>query len=108
MPTVSELPMIQKQPQSGIGSKVSPSVPQLNSARLRQWCLDAGADDVGFVTLDQPELDKDRTDILQAFPRTKSLIIQLGDPTCGFSQIKTHTLRHRKEPFGKWLGLSHN
>ncbi len=74
MPTLSELPMIQEQRQSGGSWKVSPSVPQLNSARLRQWCLDAGTDDVGFVALDQPELDKDRADILQAFPRTKTLI----------------------------------
>ncbi|MDZ4656517.1 MAG: SCP2 sterol-binding domain-containing protein [Bythopirellula sp.] len=41
---------------------------------LRQLCLDAGADDVGFLSLDRPELDDQRADILRAFPATKSLI----------------------------------
>jgi len=41
---------------------------------LRSFCLDLGADDVGFVSIDQPELDDQRADILQWFPQTKSLI----------------------------------
>jgi len=46
----------------------------LDSAVLKQLCLDAGADDVGFVSMSRPEMEKERTDILQAFPRTKTLI----------------------------------
>lgn len=41
---------------------------------LRQWCLDAGADDAGFVGIDRSELDDDRDDILRIFPATSSLI----------------------------------
>ncbi len=41
---------------------------------LRAWCLEAGADDVGFVGIDRSELDQDRADILRIFPATKSLI----------------------------------
>jgi Fe-S-cluster-containing hydrogenase component 2 len=41
---------------------------------LRSLCLDLGVDDVGFVSLDQPEMDDQRAKILQAFPQTKSLI----------------------------------
>jgi Fe-S-cluster-containing hydrogenase component 2 len=37
-------------------------------------CLAAGADDVGFVAIDRPELNKDRPDILKTFPRTQTLI----------------------------------
>jgi Fe-S-cluster-containing hydrogenase component 2 len=37
-------------------------------------CLDAGADDVGFVSIDRPELDDQRHGILQAFPGTRTLI----------------------------------
>ena len=42
--------------------------------RLRQLCLKAGADDVGFVEIDRPSLERDRPDILMTFPDTKTLI----------------------------------
>jgi hypothetical protein len=53
-------------------SRVTPS--RIDTAVLRQWCLAAGADDVGFVNLDRAELDGEREDILRVFPATKSLI----------------------------------
>ena len=46
----------------------------LDAKWLRQLVLDAGADDVGFVEIDRPELDDQRDDILAAFPHTKTLI----------------------------------
>ncbi|MFO0956407.1 MAG: hypothetical protein U0800_02940 [Isosphaeraceae bacterium] len=39
----------------------------------RQLCLDARADDVGFVAIDRPELDDQRAEILAAFPGTRAL-----------------------------------
>jgi ferredoxin len=50
----------------------NPSV--LDASWLRQLCLDAGADDVGFVELDRPSLAEEKPHIQQAFPRTRSLI----------------------------------
>jgi hypothetical protein len=47
---------------------------QLDAGWLRQLCRDAGADDVGFVAIDRPEIDDQRSDILAAFPHTKTLI----------------------------------
>ena len=41
---------------------------------LRQLCLHAGADDVGFVEIDRPEIADQRADILGVFPRTRTLI----------------------------------
>ena len=41
---------------------------------LRQLCRDAGADDVGFVAIQQPEIAEQRADILRFFPPTKTLI----------------------------------
>lgn len=41
---------------------------------LRRICADAGADDVGFVSISRPELDDQRQAILLAFPATKALI----------------------------------
>lgn len=47
---------------------------RLDAAWLRQLCLDAGAEDVGFVELDRPSLADEKPHILRAFPRTRSLI----------------------------------
>ena len=46
----------------------------LDAERLRRLCLDAGADDVGFVAIGRPELDDQRDDILGLYPWTKALI----------------------------------
>ena len=46
----------------------------LDAGWLRQLCLNAGADDVGFVEIDRPALAADHTDIEQIFPHAKSLI----------------------------------
>jgi hypothetical protein len=46
----------------------------LDAVWLRQLCLDAGADDVGFVEADRPALAGEHPHIQRAFPRTRSLI----------------------------------
>jgi Fe-S-cluster-containing hydrogenase component 2 len=46
----------------------------INAAWLRQLCLDYGADDVGFVSIDRPEMADQRESILKAFPQTRTLI----------------------------------
>ena len=46
----------------------------LDAAWLRDLCIQAGADDVGLVQIDRPELDTDRDDIREAAPWTKTLI----------------------------------
>ena len=51
---------------------VPPAV--LDPEWLRTLCLTCGADDVGFVSLDRPELDDQRADILMAFPAARSVI----------------------------------
>ncbi len=50
------------------------SPPPLDRDWLRALCLDQGADDVGFVSIDQPEIADQRSVLLKAFPHTKSLI----------------------------------
>jgi ferredoxin len=47
---------------------------RLETAQLRQICLDAGADDVGFVSIDRPELDDQRAEILALYPWARGLI----------------------------------
>ncbi|MCA0350781.1 MAG: 4Fe-4S binding protein [Chloroflexi bacterium] len=48
--------------------------PRLADATLRELCLDSGADDVGFVSIDRAELDNQRAEILENFPWARSLI----------------------------------
>ncbi|HET8912086.1 MAG TPA: hypothetical protein VFN23_11520, partial [Ktedonobacteraceae bacterium] len=50
----------------------------LDASWLRTLCLEAGADDVGFIEIDRPELDDQRVDILSAFPHAKALISLVG------------------------------
>src|SRR5213082_3987477 len=46
----------------------------LDADWLRQLCLEAGAEDVGFVEVDRPALAGERPHIQRAFPLTRSLI----------------------------------
>ncbi|MEB3216057.1 MAG: SCP2 sterol-binding domain-containing protein [Nostocales cyanobacterium 94392] len=52
----------------------STSTATLNADSLRTLCLEAGADDVGFVEVDRPAIADQHPDILRAFPPTKTLI----------------------------------
>src|SRR5215212_229558 len=53
---------------------VTASPHALDAAWLRQLCLDAGADDVGFVEVERPALAEERTHIERTFRHTRSLI----------------------------------
>lgn len=74
MSTVIELPMIHSRSPTQTHPNHSTIDGGIDSATLRQFCLDIGADDVGLVSINQSEMDKERADILEAFPRTKTLI----------------------------------
>jgi Fe-S-cluster-containing hydrogenase component 2 len=54
---------------------LNPTSPEfLDADWLKKICLDAGADDVGFVGIESPDLAAQKQEILDAFPATKSLI----------------------------------
>lgn len=46
----------------------------LDAGWLKRVCLEAGADDAGFVEIGRSDIDSDRADILQALPDTRSLV----------------------------------
>src|SRR5918997_6635792 len=46
----------------------------LDAPWLRELCLDAGADDVGFVEIDRPEIADQREDLGAALPGVRTLI----------------------------------
>ncbi|MFF3513220.1 SCP2 sterol-binding domain-containing protein [Streptomyces sp. NPDC002573] len=53
---------------------VTRSAEPLDASWLRQLCLDAGADDVGFVEIDRPEIADQRADLEAALPGVRVLI----------------------------------
>jgi Fe-S-cluster-containing hydrogenase component 2 len=73
MTQLSEHPSVKRFRERAEAAVVGPP-PTLDAQELRQICLEAGADDVGFVEFGRPQLDYERADILRFFPHTKSLI----------------------------------
>jgi len=73
MAKLSEHPSVKRFNERAATATAGPP-PTLDARELRQICLDAGADDVGFVEVDRAELANERADILKFFPHTKSLI----------------------------------
>lgn len=68
-PTVQRIQMKQQQENLEFSEQRT-----LDAAWLCQICFEAGADDVGFIAIDRPELDDQRADLLWAFPHTRTLI----------------------------------
>jgi ferredoxin len=54
--------------------QLDPNPRSLDAAWLKQLALEAGADDVGFVSIDRAEIVDQMSDILAAFPRTRTLL----------------------------------
>jgi len=81
----------------------------LDSERLKELVLAAGADDVGFVALERPELDDQRADILDAFPPTRALIAivvrmnrePIRAPRRSFANLEFHGAGDRVDEVGR-------
>jgi len=76
---------------------------KLDANWLRQLALAAGADDVGFVDIDRPEIAAERDDILRFFPRTRALISfvlrmnrePIRNPARSVANVEFHQIGHR-------------
>ncbi len=74
MPMIASHPTVEKMSKFLDVDPLLEPPTQLDAAWLRQLCLDCGADDVGFVSLDRPELAGERSHVLEALPSTRMLI----------------------------------
>ena len=74
MVQLSEHPTVKQFYEKGASQPASTPVRGLDEEHLRRVCRRAGADDVGFVEIDRPEIADQREDILRYFPHTKTLI----------------------------------
>ena len=102
MAQLSEHPSVKK-----FRAQAADSAPQpmatLDAHELRDLCLRAGADDVGFVDVDRPELEKDREDIMRFFPHTKALVSfvirmnrePIHSPARSVANVEFHQTGHR-------------
>ncbi len=67
-------PTVQRIRQETPARKPPEPVPPISAPLLRQLALECGADDVGLVELERPELADQRDDIRKFFPQTRTLI----------------------------------
>ncbi len=72
--TLTNQVVVGRENETGILLPVLEKQEALDAAWLRDLCIQAGADDVGFVQIDRTELDTDRDDVREAAPWTKTLI----------------------------------
>src|SRR5437763_3755905 len=57
-----------------VGAEWTSAPEVLEAAWLRELCLEHGADDVGFVSIDDPSMAEERPQALDVMPGTKTLI----------------------------------
>ncbi len=74
MRTLAEHPTVKRFHELAVADAASARPARLDAGWLRALCLDAGADDVGFVEIDRPEIADQRADILAAFSSAKTLV----------------------------------
>ena len=84
---------------------------KLEASWLRSFCLQAGADDVGFLSLDRPELQAHRGEIVAAMPGTRSLISfvvrmnreDVRSPARSIANVEFHQTTHQIDEIGRTL-----
>jgi ferredoxin len=74
MATLAEHPTVQTMKARAAAGAIAEPSRRLDADWLRRLCLDAGADDVGFVAFDSPDIAAQQAEILRAFPSTKAVI----------------------------------
>ena len=67
-------PTVKKYREKKAAGSDLPVMEKLDSDWLKRLVLNAGADDIGLIGIDHPGIADQRQDILEVFPRTKSLI----------------------------------
>jgi hypothetical protein len=99
MVQLSDHPTVQRMRAAPPKDTAGPALP-LDADWLRMLCLEAGADDVGFVPVDQPDLAAHRSDVLTLFPAGKALISivcrmnrKISARRCARSPISNFTTR---------------
>ena len=97
-----EHPTVKKIQEAGPGPGIPRECQRLDAGWLRTLALESGADDAGVVSVERPELDPDRSDIVSHFPWAKSLLSfvcrtnrePIRNPARSISNLEFHTTGH--------------
>lgn len=73
MANINDHPTVQKYKANRLNISIATKGP-LDGNWLREMFLSAGADDIGFVSIDRPELDDQRDDLLKLFPAVRTIV----------------------------------
>lgn len=74
MAQLSEHPTVKQFRAKEAAEAARPARESLGREWLRHVCLEAGADDVGFVEIDRPEIADQRSEILSLLPGTRTVV----------------------------------
>jgi ferredoxin len=74
MASLDDHPTVKQFRARAAAEPVTPPVQRLDREWLRQQCLGAGVDDVGFVEIDRPEIADQKADILWLLPATRTMV----------------------------------
>jgi len=96
-------PTVKRYHERRIATTSQPTPLKLCTRELREMCLEAGADDTGFVEITRPTLSDQNADILNVFPWTKTLISFAGrinrenlrSPARSIASLELHQVEER-------------
>ena len=74
MASLDDHPTVKQFRARGVAEPDTTRVQRLDPEWLRQQCLGAGVDDVGFVEIDRPEIADQKGEILWLLPATRTLV----------------------------------
>ena len=74
MAALAEHPTVKRFRERSPAGRETPGSPALDAQWLRQVCVEAGADDAGFVDAGRSQLADQQAEIVSLFPATKALI----------------------------------
>lgn len=103
MQRLNNHPTVKRYHERKTSSTLQAAASKLSARKLRKMCIEAGADDVGFVEITRPSLADQKEDILKVFPWTRTLISFAGrinrenlrSPARSIASLELHKVEER-------------
>lgn len=103
MKELNDHPTVKRYHERKESMTVNTKTSKLSARQLREMCLEFGVDDVGFVEVARPSMADQKTDILNVFPWTKTLISFAGriikenlrSPARSIASLELHQVEER-------------
>ena len=103
MKDLNDHPTVKRYHERKASTALHTTASKLSARQLREMCIEFGVDDVGFVEIARPSLADQKTDILNVFPWTKTLISFVGrinrenlrSPARSIASLELHQVEER-------------